>query len=140
MLKGVWVRRQLREKYGATPSGWSGGAAISTVDLEEEEEAIGSASEPNKRSNKSEPGRSRVEEPVGDVDLSKPTICSANREVNRSSLGKNNPNVNKTKKQEARSNEPHVHSFPDHLQRYDEESGVTHKECPCGFTLEVEEL
>ncbi|KAH7423576.1 hypothetical protein KP509_12G062000 [Ceratopteris richardii] len=34
----------------------------------------------------------------------------------------------------------HEHSFPEHSQNYDEETGIRTKICSCGFTLQVEEM
>mmetsp|Transcript_25285 Transcript_25285/g.34832 ORF Transcript_25285/g.34832 Transcript_25285/m.34832 type:complete len:85 (+) Transcript_25285:1-255(+) len=39
-----------------------------------------------------------------------------------------------------KSDLPHIHSFPEDLQNFNEETGVTRKKCLCGFVVEVEEL
>eukprot|EP00976_Prorocentrum_cordatum_P028911 587964-Prorocentrum_minimum.AAC.3 len=175
LLKSVWMRRQMRDKYSAAPST---GMPPPSSSRAGSEEVKGRAAATLKKQPQSPPpsqpmsmcvdnmcvccgkraGKRAVDVADEDADREvEPPGSNQNKQMSgRDSThkadvgqpGENiaeaaSPSLLKGKGQSNKascSNEPHVHSFPDHLQSYDEETGVTRKECPCGFSLEVEEL
>eukprot|EP01018_Ginkgo_biloba_P029180 Gb_25624 [translate_table: standard] len=68
----------------------------------------------------------------------------SNEQIYIKSLEQNNgdftsayENINNSKSDSAHH---HIHIFPDENQSYDQESAIRTKHCPCGFTIQVEEM